>query len=76
MRCARGASRGAGLDAFDEEPLPESRPLWELDNVLLTAHMAGRSDRYVERLLTIFEPNLRHWLAGERELMCHLVARS
>jgi phosphoglycerate dehydrogenase-like enzyme len=42
----------------------------------VTAHMAGRSDRYVERLLTIFEPNLRHWLAGEREQMRNVVERS
>lgn len=66
---------GAGLDAFEQEPLPESSPFWDLDNVFATAHMAGRSDRYVTQLLTIFEPNLRHWLAGEPEKMRNVVAR-
>jgi phosphoglycerate dehydrogenase-like enzyme len=70
-----GAIAGAGLDAFDEEPLPADSPLWSLDGVLITAHMAGRSDRYVERVMTILEPNLRCWLAGDRAAMRNVVAR-
>lgn len=66
---------GAGLDAFDEEPLPPEHPLWQLDNVFLTAHRAGRSDRYVEGLLEVFEPNLRRWLDGERDELVNVVER-
>lgn len=33
--------RGAGLDAYDEEPLDPNSPLLELDNVVLTCHHAG-----------------------------------
>lgn len=31
----------AALDVFDEQPLPDDSPLWDLPNVLLTPHMAG-----------------------------------
>ncbi|HUY59718.1 MAG TPA: D-2-hydroxyacid dehydrogenase [Solirubrobacteraceae bacterium] len=70
-----GSIAGAGLDAFEEEPLPESSPFWSLENVFVTAHMGGRSDRYVQEVLTIFEPNLSHWLAGEHDQMRNVVAR-
>ena len=36
-----GEIAGAGLDVFDQEPPPADNPLFELDNVVLTGHMAG-----------------------------------
>jgi D-3-phosphoglycerate dehydrogenase len=38
----------AGLDVFEVEPLPASSPLRELDNVILTPHTAGISERSVQ----------------------------
>lgn len=70
-----GAIAGAGLDTFDPEPLPPESPLWELDNVLITAHMGGRSDRYVDGFLKVFEPNLRRWLAGDVDSLENVVER-
>lgn len=35
---------GAALDVFQDEPLPADSPLLEMDNVVLTPHVAGRSD--------------------------------
>jgi phosphoglycerate dehydrogenase-like enzyme len=32
---------GAILDVFQEEPLPEDHPLWNLDNVIMTPHISG-----------------------------------
>jgi glyoxylate reductase/D-3-phosphoglycerate dehydrogenase len=36
-----GVIAGAGLDVFDKEPPPADNPLFKLDNVVLTAHLAG-----------------------------------
>ena len=38
---SNGSIAGAGLDVFDEEPPPADNPLFALDNVVLTAHLAG-----------------------------------
>jgi phosphoglycerate dehydrogenase-like enzyme len=40
---------GAALDVYREEPLPRNSPLRTLDNVLLTPHIAGGSDAFLER---------------------------
>ncbi len=54
----RGLLRGAGLDVFADEPLPEDSPLWTLPGVLVTPHLAGASPRYAERLAALFARNL------------------
>lgn len=56
---------GAGLDVFEEEPLPPDSPLWELDNVILSPHVAGFSLEYDERATDLFAQNLSRYLAGE-----------
>jgi len=53
---------GAVLDVFDEEPLPQSHPLWELDNVVITPHISGPSTS--GEIAPIFNDNLRRYLAG------------
>lgn len=60
-----GGLAGAGLDVFEEEPLPADHPLWNLDNVIMTPHMAGDTDRYGERAVDIFLENLKHYVNGE-----------
>jgi len=55
---------GAALDVFEREPLPADSPLWDLSNVLITPHNAGRTERYNERLASLFADNLRRYLAG------------
>jgi phosphoglycerate dehydrogenase-like enzyme len=60
-----GRLAGAGLDVFEEEPLPPSSPLWALDNVILTPHVAGATPLYYERTATLFAENLDRLLAGQ-----------
>jgi phosphoglycerate dehydrogenase-like enzyme len=56
---------GAALDVFQQEPLPADSPLWPLPNVFISPHTAGLTQHYDERALTVFEENLRRYLAGE-----------
>jgi len=60
-----GKLRGAALDVFAEEPLPESSPLWGLDNVLLSPHTAALSIHENARIVELFAENLRRYLAGD-----------
>lgn len=53
---------GAYLDVFAEEPLPDDSPLWTLPNVLVSPHSGSTSDRENERIVDLFEDNLRRWL--------------
>jgi phosphoglycerate dehydrogenase-like enzyme len=63
-----GALAGAGLDVTDPEPLPEDSELWALPRVIITPHVAGRSERSRERLYLLVQENLRRYVAGERML--------
>jgi phosphoglycerate dehydrogenase-like enzyme len=53
---------GAGLDTFENEPLPESSALWGLKNVIVTPHIAGQTPHYMQRLTDIFCENLKRFL--------------
>lgn len=56
---------GAGLDVFASEPLPPESPLWEMDNVIITAHYSGATPQYNRRALDIFLDNLERYAGGE-----------
>lgn len=56
---------GAGLDVFDPEPLPEDHPLWNMEQVIITPHIAGSNEHYTERVLEIFLTNLEAYQAGK-----------
>jgi len=56
---------GAALDVFDREPLPSDSLLWDLDNLLITPHTAGLTDKLWERQYELFTTNLRRFVAGE-----------
>lgn len=53
----------AALDVFEEEPLPPDHPLWKMDNVLITSHIAGLTPDFQKKLMSIFLTNLKSYLA-------------
>ena len=60
-----GSIKGAALDVFEREPLPESSPLWQMPNVLITPHVSGSNPHYDTRVTDLFCDNLRRYLNGE-----------
>jgi phosphoglycerate dehydrogenase-like enzyme len=56
---------GAYLDVFAQEPLRAESPLWDLPNVLVTAHDAATSDAYDRRINALFLDNLARWQRSE-----------
>jgi phosphoglycerate dehydrogenase-like enzyme len=53
---------GAALDVFEQEPLPADSPLWDLENLLITPHIAGLTERLWERQYDLIIENLRRYL--------------
>lgn len=59
-----GRIRGAGLDVTATEPLPDSSPLWDIPEVIITPHMAWASERLSDRLAAIIEANARAFVGA------------
>ncbi len=62
---------GAGVDVTDPEPLPKGHPLWKFENVIITPHIAGRSDGEDARYLELFKENLIRF--SRNEPLLHVV---
>ncbi|MCC5870378.1 MAG: D-2-hydroxyacid dehydrogenase [Gammaproteobacteria bacterium] len=63
-----GHIAGAGLDVHDPTPLPSDHPLWRLPNVVITPHVAARTDIGREERWLVTMENLRRYVQGERML--------
>ena len=61
-----GQVAGAGVDVTDPEPLPKGHPLWTTGRVIITPHIAGRSDGERARFHEIYLENLIRFGRGER----------
>ncbi|HZD11269.1 MAG TPA: D-2-hydroxyacid dehydrogenase [Candidatus Binatia bacterium] len=61
----KGWIAGAGLDVFENEPLPTDSPLWQLDNVIISPHVSGFTPNYDDRATDLFVENLRRYLSGK-----------
>ena len=56
--------RGAVLDVFDQEPLPESSPLWDMDNVLVSPHCADHTSTWMDESMEFFVENFHRYAKG------------
>ncbi|MDQ4145151.1 MAG: D-isomer specific 2-hydroxyacid dehydrogenase family protein [Actinomycetota bacterium] len=59
-----GLIGGAALDVTDPEPLPEDHPLWELDNVIITPHVANTWDMALPELTDLVARNAAAFASG------------
>ena len=60
-----GEIAGAGLDVFETEPLPSDHPLWEMENVIITPHIAAASVHIAKRHLETLLENVRRFVENE-----------
>jgi len=56
---------GAGVDVTDPEPLPQGHALWKFDNVIITPHIAGRSDKDRARMVGTIKENIKRFVEGK-----------
>lgn len=59
-----GRLRGAALDVFAREPVPEGHPLWSMENVLMTPHVSAVTPGYWDRETGLMVRNLARFLRG------------
>lgn len=60
-----GEIAGAGLDVFEQEPLPADHPLWTIPGVLITPHTAGHGPYLDERRYEVLADNCRRFVAAQ-----------
>ncbi|MFC9351921.1 D-2-hydroxyacid dehydrogenase [Arthrobacter sp. NPDC057013] len=60
-----GSIAGAALDVVNPEPLPEGHALWGMENVIITPHMSGDTEEYLDDLGRLFVDNLKRYSSGE-----------
>lgn len=60
--------KGAAIDVFEVEPPPADHPLFSLDNVIVTSHVAGVTDEARRRIMQLTTENVARVLAGESPL--------
>jgi len=64
---------GAALDVFRERPLPASHPLWSEEKIIITPHIGGMSDVYLDQAYPIVRDNIEKFLAGNMTAMKNIV---
>jgi D-2-hydroxyacid dehydrogenase (NADP+) len=66
---------GAGLDVFQNSPLPPDSPFWDLPNVFITPNVGGYIVEYEEQIMPLVVDNMRLFLAGRQNEMQNIVSR-
>jgi phosphoglycerate dehydrogenase-like enzyme len=60
-----GTIAGAGLDVFEQEPLPADAAIWDAPNVVMTPHVTAEMPDLAGRSLELIAENARRYRAGE-----------
>jgi len=57
--------KGAALDVFDTEPLPQGHPFYKLENVLLSPHCADHTPDWMDQAMRLFLAQFERFRKGE-----------
>jgi phosphoglycerate dehydrogenase-like enzyme len=57
--------KGAALDVFDTEPLPQGHPFYILENVLLSPHCADHTADWLDAAMNFFVANYERYRTGQ-----------
>ena len=57
--------KAAVLDVFDQEPLPDESPLWDVPGVYISAHSSVAVDRFMDDVFALVLDNVQRYQAGE-----------
>jgi phosphoglycerate dehydrogenase-like enzyme len=60
-----GPLLGAALDVFNTEPLPETSPYWDMQNVLISPHNADQTVDFRHRSVRFFTENCKRFIEGQ-----------
>jgi phosphoglycerate dehydrogenase-like enzyme len=60
-----GRIKGAALDVFDHEPLPQGHPFYKLENVLLSPHCADHTPDWLDNAMQFFIAQFEHFQKGQ-----------
>jgi D-3-phosphoglycerate dehydrogenase len=60
-----GSLRGAAVDVFEHEPLPQDSPLRRSDRILLSSHAAATTGQAMARIFALVSDNVRRAVSGE-----------
>jgi Phosphoglycerate dehydrogenase and related dehydrogenases len=62
---AEGRIKGAGLDVFEQEPIPADDPIFKLPNILISPHSADHTKDWLNQAMRFFLEQYQRFSAGE-----------
>ena len=57
--------RGAGLDVFEKEPIPEDDPIWNFENVFISPHTADHTRDWLDQAMQFFLKQYDRFRTGQ-----------